>query len=97
MSTQNYHTAIATTRLGKVEEIKVPTKDVEGDEVLIKVDSASVIAFDTYMSDIGYYVFEYPTVLGFNTAGTVVRLGKDIANTGDLAIGDRVYIHSLLR
>jgi hypothetical protein len=88
MSTQNYHRAIATTRLGEIDEIKLPTEDVKGDRVLIKVEYASLTALDTYLTDLGFYVDGvYPTVLGFNSAGTVAQLGEDVK---DLAVGDRV-------
>jgi NADPH:quinone reductase-like Zn-dependent oxidoreductase len=46
-----------------------------------------MIAFDTYMTDLGYRVPKYPLVLGFNASGTVKTVGPDV--TG-LAVDDRV-------
>lgn len=81
------HTAIATTALNVVKAIQVPTANPKGDEVLIKVEYAAFIAFDTYQSDHGFYVQDYPQTLGINAAGTVASVGDE---AGDLKAGDRV-------
>ncbi|KDQ09136.1 hypothetical protein BOTBODRAFT_138161 [Botryobasidium botryosum FD-172 SS1] len=81
------HTAIATTALKVVKAIQVPTSDPKGDEILIKVEYAAFIAFDTYQSDQGFYVQDYPQTLGINAAGTVSKVGDEIS---DLKAGDRV-------
>lgn len=81
------HRAIATTAKGVFEEIEVPTTRPETGEVLIKVDYASMIAFDTYQTDLTYMVAQYPVVLGFNAAGTVAEVGPGV---DDLKVGDRV-------
>jgi len=47
-----------------------------------------MIAFDCYMTDLGYAVESYPVVLGFNASGTVAKLGPGVH---DLAEGDRVH------
>ncbi|CAA7268084.1 unnamed protein product [Cyclocybe aegerita] len=46
-----------------------------------------MIAFDTYVTDRGFYVQEYPWTLGFSGAGTIKRLG---AKVNGLSVGDRV-------
>ncbi|KAG6911276.1 hypothetical protein DXG01_002115 [Tephrocybe rancida] len=81
------HTAIAITEPGKVDAIQVPTGAPGDGQVLIKVEYASLIAFDTYMSDLGYFVQSYPVIPGFNASGTVAQLGNGVT---DLAVGDRV-------
>lgn len=81
------HTAIATTSLGVFEEIQVPTAQPDAGQILLKVEYASMIAFDTYQTDLGYMVSEYPLILGFNGAGTVAQVGPDVL---DLKVGDRV-------
>ncbi|KAG6911275.1 hypothetical protein DXG01_002114 [Tephrocybe rancida] len=81
------HTAIAITEPGKVDVIQVPTGTPGDGQVLIKVEYASLIVLDTYMSDVGYFVQSYPVILGFNASGTVAQLGNGVT---DLAVGDRV-------
>lgn len=81
------HKAIATTGLGVFDEIDVETGVPQAGEVLLKVEYTSMIAFDTYQTDLGYVVDEYPHILGFNAAGTVAVVG---ANVEGLKVGDRV-------
>ncbi|KAJ7289128.1 chaperonin 10-like protein [Mycena rebaudengoi] len=81
------HIAIAATSLGQFDAIQVPTEKPGPGNVLIKVDFASMIAFDTYITDDGLYVDKYPKVLGLNVAGSVTETGEGV---DDLAVGDRV-------
>ncbi|KAH9486431.1 Trans-enoyl reductase himH [Psilocybe cubensis] len=81
------HTAIATVSKGHFDAIQVPTELPGDGEVLIKVEYGSMIAFDTYVTDRGFYVQQYPLVLGFSGAGTVAKLGAGVQG---LKIGDRV-------
>lgn len=81
------HTAIATTSKGQFDAIQVPTETPGEGEVLVKVEYSSMVAFDTYMTDMGYGVTSYPVVLGFNVSGIVAKLGPGV---DDLAEGDRV-------
>jgi hypothetical protein len=37
--------------------------------------------------DAGFFVYNYPTTLGFNSSGTVAEVGPDVH---DLKVGDRV-------
>jgi 3-methylcrotonyl-CoA carboxylase alpha subunit len=84
MSTQ---LAIATTAKGYFDTIKVPKETPGEGEVLIKVEYSSLIPFDTYMTDMGYAVEKYPTILGFNASGVVASIGSGVK---DLGVGDRV-------
>lgn len=81
------HTAIATTAKGTVAAVQVLTPAPGPLEVLVKVEYASMIAFDSYTTDLAYGVQSYPTTLGFNASGTIVQTGESVQN---LAIGDRV-------
>lgn len=81
------HTAIAATAKGQFDAIQVPTEDPKSGEVLIKVAFAAMIAFDTYVTDRGYYVQEYPLILGFNASGIIASVGEGV---DDLKPGDRV-------
>lgn len=88
------HTAIATTSKGVLDTITVLTEKPGPGEILLKTEYASMIAFDTYMTDRGYFVKEYPVTLGFNASGTVHAVGRDVH---DLAVGDRVSLKHTAR
>lgn len=73
--------------MGVLEELQVPTEKPGAGQVLIKNQYAAMIVFDTYQTDSGYSVNDYPQVLGFSGAGTIAEIGRDVH---DLAVGDRV-------
>ncbi|KAG6860842.1 hypothetical protein C0995_006980 [Termitomyces sp. Mi166 len=81
------HTAVAITEPGTIDTIQVLTSAPGTGEVLVKVEYTSLIAFDTYMTDFGYFVPSYPVIPGFNASGTVAKLGQGVT---DLAVGDRI-------
>ena len=81
------HTAIGSTGLNNVSTLQLPTPTPDADEVLIEMNYSSLIAFDTYQVDRGFYVGEYPHVLGFSGAGKVKSVGGQV---NDLKEGDRV-------
>ncbi|KAF9486399.1 biotin/lipoyl attachment:Carbamoyl-phosphate synthase subunit L [Pholiota conissans] len=81
------HTAIAATSKGEYDAIQVSTPTPGEEEVLIKVEYAAMIPFDTYVVDRGFYVQEFPMTLGFSAAGIVLEPGAGI---NDLKVGDRV-------
>ncbi|KAJ6591338.1 chaperonin 10-like protein [Mycena sp. CBHHK59/15] len=86
------HTAIAAVAKGKLDSIEVPTAAPGEGSVRIQVAYASLIAFDTYVTDLGFYVQEWPSILGLNAAGTVVEVGVGVSA---LAVGDRVTAFSV--
>jgi len=86
------HTAVAVTSKGVFDIIQVPTPVPEGDEVLIKVEYGAMIAFDTYVTDRGYMVNEFPLTLGFSASGIIDQVGPDVH---DFKKGDRVCPFSL--
>ncbi|KAJ7763558.1 chaperonin 10-like protein [Mycena maculata] len=81
------HTAIASTAKGQFDAIQAETETPGAGQVLVKVAYASMIAFDTYITDAAYMVEEHPVVLGFNAAGTVMEVGAGVTS---LAVGDRI-------
>ncbi|KJA26772.1 hypothetical protein HYPSUDRAFT_35919 [Hypholoma sublateritium FD-334 SS-4] len=81
------HTAIAATAKGQIDVIQVPTRAPDAGEVLLRVEYAAMIAFDTYVTDLGFFVEEYPMILGFSASGTVSNLGSGVEG---LKVGDRV-------
>ncbi|KAF7308210.1 PKS-ER domain-containing protein [Mycena chlorophos] len=87
------HTAVAILSKGVVESIEVGTPAPGPGDVLLKVEYASMIAFDTYMVDLGYAVKEggYPITLGNNASGTVESVGEGVSG---VKIGDRIAAFS---
>ncbi|KAJ7698970.1 chaperonin 10-like protein [Mycena rosella] len=86
------HTAIAALAKGKFDAIEVETESPSAGHVLVKVEFASMIAFDSYITDVGFGVETYPVTLGFNAAGIVAEVGEGVSA---LAVGDRVTAFSL--
>ena len=92
--------AIALDRFGGPETLKVQTVPVPepgADEILIRVESAGVGAWDPYEREGGFVEIlgrtpEFPYVLGTDGAGTVAAVGK---NVKDFKEGDRVYAAEL--
>ncbi len=83
------HTAVAATAKGQIDVIRLPTRAPNADEVLFKVEYAAMIAFDTYVTDLGFFVENFPMILGFSASGTVSDLGSGVEG---LKVGDRVCI-----
>ncbi|KAK0466201.1 chaperonin 10-like protein [Desarmillaria tabescens] len=81
------HVAIAAVAKGQFDEVHVPTQKPQQGEVLLKAEYASMVAFDTYVTDLGYATDTFPVVLGSSAAGTIVELGPSV---DDLKVGDRV-------
>lgn len=86
------HTAVATTTLGKIDAIQIPTRTPGDGDILIKTSAVAISLFDTYTVDRAFLVNAYPFILGFNGAGTVVKVGTGVH---DFKVGDRVsrFIH----
>ena len=84
------HKAVAAVSKGLFDEIQVSTEIPGENQVLIKVAYATLTVFDNYLADLGYFVQNYPTVLGFSCSGTVQKIGPGIS---DLQVGDRVSGH----
>jgi NADPH:quinone reductase-like Zn-dependent oxidoreductase len=86
------HTAIATVAKGIFDAIQVPTEQPGPGEILLKTEYSSMIALDTYMADLGFFVRDYPVVVGFNASGIVHEVGPEV---NGLAVGDRVSLLGL--
>ena len=79
-------TSIATTALGRLEALQNPIPEPGDDEVLVKVEYATLTPFDVYAVDQGFFA-QYPQVIGTNSGGTVIKVG---AKVKDLKEGDQV-------
>ncbi|KAF7309028.1 PKS-ER domain-containing protein [Mycena kentingensis (nom. inval.)] len=86
------HKAIASTHKTTISTIHIPTPEVEPGTVLIQVHYASMVAFDTYITDLGLGVAEYPVVLGLNASGIVKAVGEGVTH---LRVGDRATAFSI--
>ncbi|THV06442.1 GroES-like protein [Dendrothele bispora CBS 962.96] len=85
------HTAIACTSVGHFDAIQVPTESPGDHEVLLKIECAAMIPFDTYVNDYGYITPSFPMIFGFSAAGTIAEVGKGV---DDLKVGDRVTAYT---
>ncbi|CAH0040830.1 unnamed protein product [Clonostachys solani] len=62
-------------------------------EVAVKITATAINPVDWKIRDYGFFIKEWPTILGTDGAGEVVALGPD---TSRLAIGDRVFFQGIL-
>ncbi|OJT08731.1 Protein TOXD [Trametes pubescens] len=60
------------------------------DEVLIRVEASALNPSDWKIQQFGMVVEEFPTILGWDAAGTVVRVGSAIQD--QFAVGNRVIV-----
>lgn len=82
-------------------EIKnVPTPNIHGDEVLIKVKSCGICGSDTHLYETdeeGYIIFsgltKLPCILGHEFSGIVEKIGNRVTT---LKVGDKVSVESIM-
>lgn len=65
----------------------MPTSAPGPNEVLVKIEYAGLTPLDTAMVDFGLLIQSYPTRLGLNAAGKIVKVGSDVKS---LVVGDKV-------
>lgn len=88
--------AVAIDGFGGIEKMKareMPVPQVASDEILVRVDTAGIGAWDPFEREGGFakaYGLQanFPHVLGSDGAGTVEEVGSQVHN---LKPGDRVY------
>ena len=88
--------AVAIDEFGGIEKLKtrqLPVPEVAADEILVRVDTAGVGAWDPFEREGGFtkaYGMQanFPHVLGSDGAGTVEEAGDEVH---DLKCGDRIY------
>jgi NADPH:quinone reductase-like Zn-dependent oxidoreductase len=99
-TTQNMMQAAVIDRFGGPESLQLrtlPVPEVGPDEVLIRVESAGVGAWDPFEREGGFAKMmgiepRFPYVLGSDGAGTVAAVGERVERFKE---GDRVYAMSL--
>lgn len=82
--------AIFATHPGGPEvlrEFEVPVPDIGDDEVLLRIHAAGVNPVDYKIRSNGYNL-RFPLILGYDVAGTVVRVGRSVRDFRD---GDEVF------
>lgn len=88
--------AVVLDRFGGVDELsarRIPLPEVGDDDVLIRVEFAGVASWDAVEREGDYegafgVASTFPYVLGWDAAGTVAAVGRNVTRFG---LGDRVY------
>lgn len=84
--------AAVMTGIGKMGLIERDIPKTADNEVLIKIEYVGICGSDLHYYEtgrIGDYIVKPPFVLGHESAGTVVEIGKNVAH---LKVGDRVAL-----
>ena len=68
-----------------VAEIDVP-RPGRG-ELLVRVEAVSLNPIDAYIQVTGIFAEEYPCIVGYDAAGTVVAVGEDVH---EFSVGDKM-------
>ena len=72
----------------KIENIDIPS--CSHADILIKVESCAICKTDVKMFHAGHRDLKLPRVLGHEVAGTIVEVGKEVAE--EFKVGDRVQV-----
>ncbi|MDC7125077.1 MAG: NAD(P)-dependent alcohol dehydrogenase [Spirochaetales bacterium] len=84
--------AAVMTGIGAMDYISVDCPEPKSDQVLVKIEYVGICGSDMHYYEtgrIGSYIVEPPFVLGHESAGSVVAVGRDVKN---LKVGDRVAL-----
>ena len=80
------------TGIGKIEIVERPIPQPKDDEVLVKLEYVGICGSDLHYFEagrIGDFIVKGPLVLGHESAGTVLEVGKNVTH---LKPGDRVAL-----
>ena len=80
------------TEIGRIEIQQRPIPQPKDDEVLVKIEYVGVCGSDLHYYEsgaIGDFIVKPPFVLGHESGGTVVEVGKNVTH---LKVGDRVAL-----
>ena len=83
----NSHKGIATTSVGVIEEVELPTPEPGPGELLVEMKYAALSPVDSYQLYGAFHVEVYPHILGHAGAGIVRTAGEGVT---DIKEGDRV-------
>ncbi|KAF8597875.1 GroES-like protein [Ceratobasidium sp. AG-I] len=79
---------------GKIEVGTRLTPTPKGKEVLVKVTAAAINPVDWKIADYGFFVDQYPAVLGQDGAGVIESLGPEVTH---LKKGDKIFFQGLYK
>lgn len=80
------------TGIGKIEMVERPIPQPQDDEVLVKIEYVGICGSDLHYFEagrIGDFIVKGPLVLGHESAGTVLEVGRNVKH---LKPGDRVAL-----
>ena len=80
------------TGIGQIKMVERPIPQPKDDEVLVKVEYVGICGSDLHYYEagrIGDFIVKAPLVLGHESGGTVVEVGKNVTH---LKVGDRVAL-----
>ncbi|KAF5342142.1 hypothetical protein D9611_002034 [Ephemerocybe angulata] len=89
MAPTHHNALIQEKKGGDLVLATLSVPEPKADEVLVKVHAAALNPVDWKIQKVGYFITQYPTVLGIDIAGEVVKLGEAVADS-QFAVGDRV-------
>ena len=88
MTVSQHKALVLESKLGQFAVKTVQTPQPGPGEVLIKVEATALNPLDWKVQTWGILVDKYPTVLGFDAAGTISQVGQGVPSS--FAVGDRV-------
>ena len=80
------------TGIGQIQMVERPIPQPKDDEVLVKIEYVGICGSDLHYYEagrIGDFIVKSPLVLGHESGGTVIEVGKNVTN---LKVGDRVAL-----
>ncbi|KAJ3548039.1 hypothetical protein NMY22_g1429 [Coprinellus aureogranulatus] len=93
MSPVQQKSLILYEKFGPLVLSDVPVPKPGKGHVLVKIHASALNPVDWKIQKYGFYVQEYPTVLGSDIAGEVVEVGEGVSH---IALGDRVFFQGAL-
>jgi len=86
--------AIFNTKLHEAELQDIPIKEMEPEDIKVKMAYCAVGTNDIYMLDVGLTDMPRPWPLGYQGSGTIVEMGEKATKRG-VKVGDRVSLNQL--
>ncbi|KAG8732922.1 hypothetical protein FRC11_010061 [Ceratobasidium sp. 423] len=77
---------------GKLEVGTRPTAVPQGNQALVKVTAAAINPVDWKIQDYGFFIENFPAVLGTDGAGIIEAVGPEVTN---FKVGDKVFFQGL--
>ncbi|CDO69949.1 hypothetical protein BN946_scf184836.g23 [Trametes cinnabarina] len=85
------HALVVEKKLGPLQLKQVDVPEPGKDEFLVRVEAAALNPVDWKILYLGIPLDKFPSVLGFDGAGVVVKVGSEV---NDYAVGDRVLFQA---